>query len=273
MAGLRISIITVCWNCVDAIAPTMKSIFDQTYDDIECVVIDGGSTDGTREYLASVGDKLGVYISEPDRGIYDAMNKGIHAATGDYIIFMNAGDRFASPEVVEGIMTNSEVVEHRPAIISGRVQYALRGELLDVYRPRSKGREGLGLPHQATFIRSDCQKNNLFNAQFRYTGDYELWRRLRHLGFFDVKYIANVIAIFSLEGASTAIKNDTRRYLERAYVDYLYSGEFGLNDWLKMVGKIVARMLLYRIFGFYWFFSILRMLKRYGLTSGNQGAG
>ena len=89
--GCRISVVTVCYNAVDCIEQTMLSVLDQTYHDIEYIIIDGGSTDGTVDIIKKYADRLAYWISEPDKGIYDAMNKGIAVATGDYINFMNAG--------------------------------------------------------------------------------------------------------------------------------------------------------------------------------------
>ena len=91
---LKISVVTVCYNAVDCIEETMLSVLDQTYPNIEYIVIDGGSSDGTADVIRKYADRLAYWVSEPDKGIYDAMNKGIVAATGDYINFMNAGDRY-----------------------------------------------------------------------------------------------------------------------------------------------------------------------------------
>jgi len=259
--GLKVTIITVCWNCIDAIAPTMKSIFDQTYGNIECVVIDGGSTDGTREYLESVRPRLTVFISEKDKGIYDAMNKGIHAASGDYIIFINAGDRLASADVIEKVMTKPEVAVRRPRLVSGRVQFEYRGKLLNRFRPAKSDRGDDCLPHQATFIDARLQKEHLFDDRFRSVADYELWQRLKKLGLFDVLYVPEVIAVFSLGGRSNEIKYDSRRYLERAYVDSLYTNKFDLLDWTKLFLKITLRRVIYKLFGERALHSLLYFFK------------
>ena len=98
---MKISVVTVCYNSVDSIEETMLSVLNQTYSDVEYIIIDGGSTDGTVDIIKKYADRLVYWVSEPDKGIYDAMNKGIAAATGDYINFMNSGDRFASTNVIE----------------------------------------------------------------------------------------------------------------------------------------------------------------------------
>ena len=111
---MKISVVTVCYNAADCIEHTMLSVLNQSYPDIEYIVIDGGSTDGTVDIIKKYADRLAYWVSEPDKGIYDAMNKGIAAASGSYINFMNAGDTFASDsvlaEIVPQINPNSQIV-------------------------------------------------------------------------------------------------------------------------------------------------------------------
>ena len=101
---LKISVVTVCYNAADSIEQTMLSVLGQSYPDIEYIVIDGGSTDGTVDIIKKYTDRLAYWVSEPDKGIYDAMNKGIAAATGSYINFMNSGDSFYDNRVVEAVV-------------------------------------------------------------------------------------------------------------------------------------------------------------------------
>ena len=99
----RISIVTVCLNSARSIGDTLASVNAQTHAEIEHIVIDGGSTDGTQDLVRQRGERVRRFISEPDRGIYDAMNKGLALATGEIVGFLNADDVFASPEAVERI--------------------------------------------------------------------------------------------------------------------------------------------------------------------------
>ncbi|RMG86362.1 MAG: glycosyltransferase, partial [Bacteroidetes bacterium] len=100
----KISVITVVFNGRDLLKGTMDSVFEQTYPNIEYVVVDGASTDGTTDLIRQHQHQIDRWISEPDRGLYDAMNKGLKMATGDFVWFMNAGDRIFDPKTVEKIV-------------------------------------------------------------------------------------------------------------------------------------------------------------------------
>lgn len=99
----KVTVVTVNFNMADQIAGTLDSVLAQDYPNFESVVIDGASTDGSREVIASYGDRLAYWVSEKDRNLYDGMNKGVCAATGDWVLFMNSGDRFADPHVLSAL--------------------------------------------------------------------------------------------------------------------------------------------------------------------------
>ncbi|RHJ54940.1 glycosyltransferase family 2 protein [Bacteroides sp. AM10-21B] len=109
---MKISVVTVCYNAADTIERTMLSVLNQTYHDIEYIIIDGGSTDGTVDIIRKYADKIAYWVSEPDKGIYDAMNKGIKVATGEWINFMNAGDIFCDKNVLTNIFSTGSVDEY-----------------------------------------------------------------------------------------------------------------------------------------------------------------
>ncbi|MCY1133837.1 glycosyltransferase family 2 protein [Bacteroides fragilis] len=99
-----VTIITVCYNAETTIEKTILNVINQTYADIEYIIIDGGSNDGTIEIINKYANKISYWMSEPDRGIYDAMNKGIKLAKGDWVSFMNSGDSFYSLDTVEDVV-------------------------------------------------------------------------------------------------------------------------------------------------------------------------
>ena len=103
----KISIITVVFNSVNYIEETINSVINQTYSNIEYIIIDGSSTDGTKELINKYKTKIDYYISEKDHGIYDAMNKALNHVTGSWIVFMNSGDKFYNNKVLSDINLNS----------------------------------------------------------------------------------------------------------------------------------------------------------------------
>lgn len=102
----KITVITVCYNAADTLEQTIESVINQTYQNIEYIIVDGGSTDETLSIIRKYEHKITKWISEPDKGIYDAMNKGIEMASGEWLNFMNAGDVFASKDVLEKIFSS-----------------------------------------------------------------------------------------------------------------------------------------------------------------------
>ena len=119
---MKISIITVCKNAVDSIEDTLLSLYGQTYNNIEHIVIDGASTDGTLEILNKYQDKIAYFVSESDSGIYNAMNKGIKAATGDFLLFLNANDTFYCVDVLEKV-SNALIENPDAKYLFGDVNY------------------------------------------------------------------------------------------------------------------------------------------------------
>ena len=99
----KITIITVCYNAISTIEDTIKSVLSQTYENLEYIIIDGGSIDGTIDIIKKYEKQISYWQSEPDKGVYDAMNKGIKLSTGEWINFMNAGDSFYNTEVLQSL--------------------------------------------------------------------------------------------------------------------------------------------------------------------------
>lgn len=160
----KITVVTVCYNAVDTIENTILSVLNQTYDNIEYIIIDGSSTDGTVDIIKKYADKIAYWVSEPDNGIYDAMNKGIDIATGDYINFMNAGDGFYDNEALSNLMP---FIKNNVSVIFGKsIKTNGSGdEKLEIPIPfytQNKRIKSPGICHQATFVETSLlKKKNL----------------------------------------------------------------------------------------------------------------
>ena len=152
-----ISVVTVSYNAVSTIEQTILSVINQTYPHIEYIIIDGGSTDGTVDVIKKYADKITYWVSEPDKGIYDAMNKGIAVATGEWINFMNSGDSFYSKDSVESafnqIDCNVDYIVGTAIFSNGLLWKPVKNDFsfADIFN-------GGEANHQASFI-----KKNLFD--------------------------------------------------------------------------------------------------------------
>jgi putative colanic acid biosynthesis glycosyltransferase len=158
----KVSVITVNFNMADQSAGTLDSVLAQEYPNFESIVIDGGSSDGSREIIASYGERLAYWVSERDRNLYDGMNKGVRAASGDWILFMNSGDRFADPHVLSSMFASDHTdadalyghhVRRYPEQGIDRVIHAESPEVLPLRMHCS---------HQSLFMRREILLNRPF---------------------------------------------------------------------------------------------------------------
>lgn len=172
---MKITVITVCFNAVQTIEQTILSVISQTYPHIEYIVVDGASTDGTLEIVEKYKERISCIISEPDKGVYDAMNKGIKLATGDWINFMNAGDCFHDSGVCQSVMDR---IVGQPTIVYGStfMKYYF-GELIKKPFPIQELTWHMVFIHQSCFIQAAYQKAHLFNTCYKITSDYDLFHR------------------------------------------------------------------------------------------------
>ena len=177
MSAPQISIITVVYNAAPQLQRTIDSVVSQDYPYLEYIVVDGGSTDGSRQLIASYGNKVSKWVSEPDKGIYDAMNKGLQMAQGHYVWFLNAGDTLPAAQTV------SEMVAGLPAGVAPSVIYGetmICNEMGTVIGPRRKKtpdtlswksfREGMVVCHQAILVERTLA--DPFDRQYRISADF-----------------------------------------------------------------------------------------------------
>ena len=171
-----ISIITVCLNNEKELEETFKSVVNQTYGNIEYIIIDGGSTDNTRDIIKKYENKIDYWSSEPDRGIYDAMNKGVNVARGKWINFMNAGDKFYSRNTIEQIFSKSfegiDFVYGDCVITYGSEfsRFQKAGDIKDLWK-------GMVFSHQSMFTKRDVFKTYHFSVKNRIGADFEFLYR------------------------------------------------------------------------------------------------
>jgi glycosyltransferase involved in cell wall biosynthesis len=166
-----VSVVTVCRNAVAEIEATIASVISQTHPAIEYIVIDGASTDGTVEAIRRASDDIDTWISEPDAGIYDAMNKGVRLATGEWIIFMNAGDRFYSNHAIEELLC-AHGADADLLYGDHEVRYPGGSRRIARAAPPSRLWKGMVCSHQAVLSKTELLRQNPFDTSEPVTADF-----------------------------------------------------------------------------------------------------
>lgn len=229
MQHLKISLITVTRNAQNTIGRCIDSVITQNYSNLEYIVIDGASTDDTLQIVRQYDRIISHLVSEPDAGIYDAMNKGIGLATGDVIGILNADDYFAADDVLSSI--ESAFDSSCSAIVYGNLNYLKPGgKLLRKWKSGSY-RHGLFNwgwmpPHPAFYCkRSVFEKLGYYDLAFGTAADYELMLRFLHLNKMNANYVNKTFVNMTIGGASN--RNFTNRFRAWKY-DFKAMGKNGV---------------------------------------------
>lgn len=201
MNSEKITVITVVFNGEKIIENTIKSVINQDYDNIEYIIIDGGSVDNTVEIIKKYETGISYWVSEPDKGIYDAMNKAVSLSTGKWINFMNAGDYFYSSKVVSEIFSEEKEYSEYSAVY-GDAEYRLND-----YSYIREGYECdrdhfMPFSHQAAFVKRDIANKFKFNVKYKIAADTEFFLRLNRLNH-KLKHVPVIVCSYDAsEGMS-----------------------------------------------------------------------
>lgn len=171
-----ITVVTVVYNGAATLEQTIQSVVNQTYDNVEYIVIDGASTDATLDIIKKYEDKIDYWQSEPDEGIYDAMNKGIGLATGEWINFMNAGDEFYSDSVISTVFKNK--IDNYSVIFGMTNQVFDFGNRIIFPEQMTKKSKHLEFCHQSCFTNRSVLIEYKYNTKYKICADYDLYHRL-----------------------------------------------------------------------------------------------
>ncbi len=262
----KLSIITINYNDVLGLKRTLESVTGQSYSNFEYIVIDGGSTDGSKELLEKYTDKISYWVSEPDRGIYHAMNKGIEKASGEYLLFMNSGDLFYDSEVLrENIdsIKNFDLIYFDTLIIDENKEYVkvFRSDLSIDYLFNDT------IPHQGTFIKKTLfQIVGLYDENLKIVSDWKffLLALIKHNCSYNK--IEKTLSIFYLGGISSKAENITLNDFERnsviesefPMIKALHDENVNINNVLNFLKN---KLYLYKLSRKY------RLLKFFGLIN------
>ncbi len=211
---MKVSIITIAYNSESTIEATIQSVLDQSYSDIEYIIIDGASKDGTMTIVNKYADRISKVVSEKDKGIYDAMNKGVLNASGDIIGILNSDDIYADSEVISNVVAKFE--ESKADALYADLVYVDRDNTDKVTRTwisgeyrEGKFRKGWMPPHPTFFIKKEWyDKFGLYSTELKISADYELMLRMVHKNKAKLTYLNKIITKMRVGGESNiSIKN------------------------------------------------------------------
>ena len=264
MSNISFTIATVCYNAAETIERTLHSVGAQDYPFVEHLIIDGASKDATLNHLhlwekqqeaMPTSHKL-VVVSEPDKGLYDAMNKALRLATGDYVLFLNAGDCFHSPTTLSDIVRSIQSAQYPdsqlPAVLYGDTDLVDNdGQFLRHRRlsPPEQLRwqdfqQGMLVCHQAFFVRTDLGREINYDLSYRFSADYDWCLRIMQRAETLALPLHNthlVVADYLAEGMTT--RNHRASLLERFHI---MKRHFGTTKTIAQHAWFVARTLLKR---------------------------
>jgi len=228
---MRLSIITINLNNRDGLLKTIDSVVAQTFRDFEWIVIDGGSTDGSRELIEQYADHIAYWVSEPDKGIYNAMNKAVKKAKGEYLLFLNSGDWLLDEKVLQDFSNSSISAD----IIGGDVRLIYDEDWMPIVKSPSPEKVGFdyfyhgNLCHQSTFIKRELfDKYGLYEEQYRIVSDWEFFMKVLVVHNALYGRFNRVVSCFPVDGISAdpnfeqEKKNDRKKaYLEIVPASFL----------------------------------------------------
>ncbi len=259
---MKISIITVSLNSEKTIEGSIKSVLTQTYPNIEYIIIDGASTDGTQNIIEKYRDKIDYFISEPDSGIFNAMNKGIKAATGDVLYFLNTNDYIFDEKVIEDVVkflqkTKAKMVFGDMSFIDDNEAEKERRIYSDVDKLFFINE---CICHQGIFYKREVfDICGFYNEKFRLTADYDLNLKIIMKHNLKIRYLNRVIAKFTLGGQSNNQNDDLKQLANKEKKELLNSYfkpyHFKMNKILNKTFRAIARTpklrkIAGKIFGF-----------------------
>lgn len=226
---MRVSIVTITYNAADVLQPTLDSVRMQDHDDLEHIIVDGASTDDTvgiaRRYQAAAADGHEVsVVSEPDKGLYDAMNKGLSRVSGDYVLFLNAGDRLPEANTISRVVEAAQLAGDGayPAVVYGDTDIiGPQGEWLG-HRHLSPPdrldwrsfRQGMLVCHQAFYARADIARQTPYDTRYRYSADVDWCIRVMRAAEAEkapLVRVPAVVALYLQEGQTTRHHRESLR--------------------------------------------------------------
>jgi putative colanic acid biosynthesis glycosyltransferase len=253
---MKFSIVTICWQNLAGLRATRASLAIQRFRDFEWIVVDGASTDGTIDFLQTLPADEAVWLSEPDAGIYDAMNKGLSLVRGEYVLFLNSGDVLSDAAVLEAVAARIAAAAVPPAFVYGD-SFDVYGNGSPRYRRAHSHRtiwRGMFTSHQSMFFRSEQVGSLLHDLGMRSSADYDFVARFLRDNSAPVLYVPLAVSCFDMAGISQrerakALREDWRVRrnalgLSTPVVAVLHMAH-AVHHWLKRRTPALTRALRY----------------------------
>ena len=255
----KLSIITIAYNNKAGLIKTMESVFSQTYKDIEYIIIDGGSTDGSKEVIEAFSDRLNYWVSEHDNGIYNALNKGILKANGEYVLFLNSGDWFLNMDILSLFMNDLDDFD---IIYGNKINYFSDDKIIEEKSPTVIDFYILAfsysLPHQATIIRRKLfTEIGLYDENLKIVADWKF--ALLAIFKYNYKYLHKDINLvyYDMNGISS---NEKLKILQIKERDSVIDAHFSNIKHMDKESLLIQKLKFY-----YKYSRTLRVLKMLGL--------
>ena len=236
---MKFSIVTISYNAQSTIRATIESVLSQKYDDVEYIIVDGNSYDKTVDIINEYIDHVSKFVSEPDKGIYDAMNKGIGLASGDFLLFMNAGDTFSDESVLEDV---AKLVDVDSDVVYGDNWLVYDNNVL-YHKAGFFSSRDINMPfnHQSAFVKVKLAKENPFVLKYKIAGDYAFFYNLFKLGK-KFQHISIPIANYAMDGMSQ--QHVIKTFNEVCDIQGRKRNATYWLDYLKLITKTKLRPLL-----------------------------
>ncbi len=242
---MKVTIITVCFNAAANLAETIESVVGQTYGDIEYIIIDGGSTDGSLDIINRYASQISYWISEPDKGIYDAMNKGIAHSHGDYILFLNSGDLFFNNNVIAEVMAKVADSPVRPDVIYGEtIGNKGGGKYMHLTISPEPFTNDLGCCHQSILTSGEIMRRHKFDTRYKLMADFAYMHRLHQDKRNVFMHVKRYISIYDYTGVSSLWKYRRMLRCEQLDITGQKHTQASVTLWLA---KIFVKSMLFKL--------------------------
>lgn len=230
----QLSIITINYNDVEGLKKTTQSVISQTFHDIEYIVIDGGSSDGSAEYLEQISNNLSYYISEKDHGIFNAQNKGLQKATSEYCLFLNSGDYLASNSVIQEVFSHQLKADlilcNMGFVYNDHIELRRQPNTIDFKLLATSS-----IWHPATLIRKSVfEITGPYNEAFKITADYDFFLKAIWKHHVSYQHLDIVLSNFDTTGVSSSPEHSQKHQAERMRVQAQYFTDKEIEESLMM---------------------------------------